>query len=432
MDNGQDGKKRTGVILKTVTVILASVTAFAAVFAALSGSGATAVVSRELTARTASPAPATPVRETEELTDEEALSLGSELDDTGLSLMPQGFIFEDVTGEEQTVEGTGDLVPGVRDAQVIEIKTRLMELSYMEADEPSDFYGDQTAYAVQLFQREHALETTGAADKETLELLFSESASKYVVSVGINGTDVEEIQKRLKELGYLKVKVTGYFGSDTKKAVMAFQKNNGLKDDGSVGDQTREVLYSSSAKKAKSPATKKPSAKATATAAAGGATATAAKGEATATAGGEPAEQDPAATPTEKPASSLPAPNGGAVETFINYASTLMGKPYVLGGKGPDKFDCSGFIYYALNMSGVKKLSYMTSGGWANSSYPTVEKGDLQRGDILCFKGHVGIYLGNGQMLDASSDEGKIRITSNIWSKNYWNKNFRFGKRVLY
>ena len=95
-------------------------------------------------------------------------------------------------------------------------------------------------------------------------------------------------------------------------------------------------------------------------------------------------------------------------------------------------FDCSGFIYYALNHSGVKSLSYMTSRGWARSSYPTVSKEDLQRGDILCFDGHVGIYLGNDTMLDASSEEGKIRVTKNIWSKRYWVTHWKFGKRVLY
>ena len=74
----------------------------------------------------------------------------------------------------------------------------------------------------------------------------------------------------------------------------------------------------------------------------------------------------------------------------------------------------------------------MTSHGWARSSYPTVSKADLKRGDILCFDGHVGIYLGNDTMLDASSEQGKIRVTTNIWSKKYWNTHWKFGKRVLY
>ena len=119
----------------------------------------------------------------------------------------------------------------------------------MDSDEPTNYYGPQTAYAVQLFQRAHNLDMTGKADEETYSLLMSSSASKYVVKVGANGTDVEEIQKRLKELGYLTVNVTGYFGTDTEKAVIAFQKNNGLTADGAVGSQTREALYSSSAKK---------------------------------------------------------------------------------------------------------------------------------------------------------------------------------------
>ena len=79
----------------------------------------------------------------------------------------------------------------------------------------------------------------------------------------------------------------------------------------------------------------------------------------------------------------------------------------------------------------------MTSRGWASSSYPKItNKNDLQPGDILCFDGvtygHVGIYLGGGQMIDASSSEGQIRITSNIWSSSYWNSNYICARRVLY
>ena len=74
----------------------------------------------------------------------------------------------------------------------------------------------------------------------------------------------------------------------------------------------------------------------------------------------------------------------------------------------------------------------MTSHGWkACTKYPIVSSmEDLQRGDIISYQGHVGIYIGNNKMIDASSSEGKIRIT-NIYSLPYWRNHFRTGVRVV-
>lgn len=102
----------------------------------------------------------------------------------------------------------------------------------------------------------------------------------------------------------------------------------------------------------------------------------------------------------------IPTPASEKIEALINAAVSQLGKTYVLGGKGPDVFDCSGLVYYALNSSGYP-IDYMTSTQWAISSYTIVGENDLQRGDILCFKGHVGIYLGDGSMIEAN---GVVRI----------------------
>ena len=99
----------------------------------------------------------------------------------------------------------------------------------------------------------------------------------------------------------------------------------------------------------------------------------------------------------------------------------------MLGGKGPDVFDCSGFVYYALKQSG-NGIGYMTSGGWANSGYTSVSWDNLQRGDIVCVTGHVGIYLGGGQIVAASSSSGQI-VVRNMGS--WFQSRFICGKRVL-
>jgi len=279
----------------------------------------------------------------------------------------------------------------------------------MDKDEPTDYYGTQTAYAVQLFQRKHELKIDGIAGETTIALLNDAAAKKYTVSLGINGTDVKEIQKRLIELRYLKSGATGYFGTDTETAVKAFQKQNGLTADGNVGSQTRELLYSDDAKPAPTKAPAKSSAKSSA----------------------KKTTSASASKSTEKLNEDI-GTNAEKVSVFIEAARAQLGKKYVRAGKGPDVFDCSGFVYYALNQSGYK-IGYMTSAGWAKATRfaKIVTPSKIKKGDILCFSGHVGIYLGDGQMIDASSGAGCIRIATNIWNSTYWKKNFICARRVL-
>ena len=108
------------------------------------------------------------------------------------------------------------------------------------------------------------------------------------------------------------------------------------------------------------------------------------------------------------------------------------------GAKGPNSFDCSGFVYWCLNQAGVKQ-SYMTSIAWRScKKYRRINSmHDIKRGDVMVFKGdtmetgHVGIYLGDGKMIDASSGAGQVRITgsSNFKSK-YWTEHFLMAYRI--
>ncbi|MGI6160888.1 MAG: peptidoglycan-binding protein [Christensenellales bacterium] len=321
------------------------------------------------------------------------------------------------------------LVPGEHSEEVKNLQARLMELNYMDNDDPTDFYGYQTNYAVQLFQREHDLQVDGIIGQATYDMLFSDEAKPYTISVGSVGTDVEEMQKQLIKFGYLKTAATGLFGTDTEAAVKAFQKQNGLVVDGKIGEFTREMLYSEDAK-----AAPKPQPKATTN---NKSTSTSKNNSSSTTKKTTPAKTPaPAKTPTptkttEKKTSTTKTADQSMVNKLIEFAKTQLGKRYVRGGKGPNTFDCSGFVYYCLNQIGYK-IGYMTSAGWGSSSYPAVYKmSELQPGDIVCFKGHVGIYLGGGQMIDASSSNGKIRITGNMNSSTYWKNNFRMGRRVL-
>ena len=129
--------------------------------------------------------------------------------------------------------------------------------------------------------------------------------------------------------------------------------------------------------------------------------------------------------------------SSSSVEKFIKIAKSKLGCKYVRGAKGPNQFDCSGFVYWCLNQAGVKQ-GYMTSIAWRTcSKYKRIESmSKLKRGDVLVFKGssmatgHVGIYLGDGEMIDASSGKGKVRITDTVLSGTYWKQHFLMAYRI--
>jgi cell wall-associated NlpC family hydrolase len=101
-----------------------------------------------------------------------------------------------------------------------------------------------------------------------------------------------------------------------------------------------------------------------------------------------------------------------------NWALTQLGKPYQWGGAGPDTYDCSGLSMEAWARAGVQ-LAHWTGYQW--ESGPHLPLTDLQRGDLLFFATdtsdpgtihHVGIYIGNGMMVDAPYTGAFVRIDS--------------------
>ena len=317
------------------------------------------------------------------------------------------------------------LSSGMNDPFVAIIQQRLMDLNYMDQDDPTTQYGPVTKQAILYFQRKNNLPQDGVAGIETQTVLFSTSAKPYTVSEGDSGPDVQTIQDRLVELGY-SVDDTGYFGTDTTKAVKYFQRMNSLTDDGNVGSNTMEVLYTKGAEPSKEYTDAQKAA-----AASSKPESSPESSSKPSSSGNPPASSPPASSP---PASSTPAPpaNTSKVEAFVNAGLAEVEKAYVLGGKGPSVFDCSGLVYYALKASG-NGIPYMTSGGWANAGqYTRIDSmKDLQRGDVVCESGHVGIYLGDGQIVNASSGNGKVIVSTNVFSSSYWVNNFICGRRPL-
>lgn len=98
------------------------------------------------------------------------------------------------------------------------------------------------------------------------------------------------------------------------------------------------------------------------------------------------------------------------IEKVIAYAYAQRGDRYVWGASGPSKWDCSGLVSVAFKKGAGVKLPHFT-GGIQKRGYKVARK-NLKRGDIIFpQRGHVGIYLGGGKMIHASSGKGKVVVS---------------------
>lgn len=86
---------------------------------------------------------------------------------------------------------------------VTQLQERLMELGFMDHDEPTPYFGTQTERAVKIFQRQHGLIQDGIVGSSTYDAIMSPEAKYYAVQKGDEGDDIIVIQNRLYELGYL-------------------------------------------------------------------------------------------------------------------------------------------------------------------------------------------------------------------------------------
>ncbi len=267
--------------------------------------------------------------------------------------------------------------------RVTELQNRLMELGYLDIDEPTQHFGPATKSAVQRFQRQHELQQDGIAGAQTLALIFSDEAKKYTLLEGTTGTDVDNFQRQLKALGYLS-KTTGYYGTETVEAVKAFQKENGLHVDGKAGQRTFDMINSDDAK--------------------------------------------------QSPSLAKEARRKANIDTMIATAKKQLGDKYILGNEGPNSFDCSGLVYYCLKEAGSNRRRLNAAGYSGVSDWEKISYNDMKAGDLIFFYndaktkvGHVGIYIGGGEMVDASSANGKVVRRS--CRTSYWKSHFVCARR---
>ena len=160
--------------------------------------------------------------------------------------------------------------------------------------------------------------------------------------------------------------------------------------------------------------------------------------------GGGPADKTtgssntrPSATPAATPATAPPGTQGGTPDTnstaspstdegggsgstasetrakVVDIALSYLGVPYTWAGSSPNGFDCSGFVTYVFAKVGVD-LPHSSAMQYGSGTH--VSKGELRPGDLVFFYSpihHVGIYIGNGQMVDSRGSG--VQIDDAFW-----------------
>jgi cell wall-associated NlpC family hydrolase len=100
----------------------------------------------------------------------------------------------------------------------------------------------------------------------------------------------------------------------------------------------------------------------------------------------------------------------GSISTVLAYARAQIGKPYVWAAAGPGGFDCSGLVMASFGRAGIK-LPHQTGGLIGRGR--AVSRAQLRPGDLVFpSSGHVGIYIGNNQMIHAPHPGDHVRVAT--------------------
>ena len=186
---------------------------------------------------------------------------------------------------------------------------------------------------------------------------------------GDQGQEIAAIQAQLNSLGYNVGSIDGDFGEATATAIGKFQRDRGLETDGVIGMDTYRAIMGRD-------------------------------------------------IPISRDGSS------SMVRRVIQASLRYQGSPYVFGGTTPNGFDCSGFTRYVFAQAGVY-LPRAADEQYELGQYVSYSR--LQAGDLVYFTtytsgaSHVGIYLGNGQFISATSSRGVAiaRMDSGYWGDRY-------------
>lgn len=117
----------------------------------------------------------------------------------------------------------------------------------------------------------------------------------------------------------------------------------------------------------------------------------------------------------------VPPSGTGGGQAIVNEAYKYLGVPYVWGGQSASGVDCSGLVLLAHRAIGVSLSHY--SGSQGSGGRRVASMAEALPGDVVCYVGHVGIYIGGGKMIHAPQTGDVVRVVNvygSPWFRRYW------------
>lgn len=239
-------------------------------------------------------------------------------------------------------------------------------------------FGRKTRNAVVTFQSSAGIGVDGVVGARTRSALVANNPTAVnntpKLRPGSRGNAVVNLQNMLKAAG-ANIKADGVFGRNTSTAVRSFQSSAGIGVDGVVGPRTWDKLNS-----------------------------------------GKVEISTTRAASTAAPAPKTSAQSDVSGEAIVESAKKYLGTPYVWGGSSPSGFDCSGLtskVYREHGISIPRTARKQAFGG------TIISESEARPGDLVVFTqnnyGHVGIYAGDGKVVDASRARQKV-VHRDIWT----------------
>lgn len=257
---------------------------------------------------------------------------------------------------------------GAHGTQVKAAQCLLHAAGYAVAADGS--FSAQDSSQLRRFQRNNHVRPSGNLYASSWEALLSRGP-RTTVGLGSSGATVQRLQRALTASGR-PLEADGDFGPLTRNAVKSLQVATGHRATGKATPSVWRELQYGNAAVAKKTATSKPA---------------------------------PTAPTAPKAKASS---KGGKV---VSFAKKQLGERYVFGAAGPSKWDCSGLTMKAWGQAGVS-LPHQASQQFKMGKH--ISKANLQPGDLLFYyKGikHVGVYVGNGKIVDAANPKKGVRET---------------------
>ncbi|WP_280771887.1 peptidoglycan-binding protein [Salipaludibacillus daqingensis] len=353
-------------------------------------------------------------------------------------------------------------------------------------------FGPKTKKAIYDYQKKHGLQIDGIVGKETISTLIGtktkakndlhvmltsqhvlppvfqtgthlsndltspfmkdqsdskEEAVNYL-QYGDQNEEVSLLQQKLKKAGYYDGSTDGIYGSYTQQAVRTLQKHHSLQVDGLAGEEIHRFLTSTdlselARKKEQIVASSSPSETQSSSennqsdnqSSSSSSNSNLSDTSTTSNSSSSSSDSSSHAEDEKEDVEEKPEPESksqtvtvSSSKNMISEGKDLIGTPYQWGGTTPSGFDCSGFLNYVFDRSGVDLPRTVAEIWNATNSVSSPKKGDLVFFETYkSGPSHAGIYLGNGTFLHAGSSTG---VTISEMNSTYWGERYLGGRSI--